>query len=794
MKTKNRPIEVLAPAGSMECLKAAILNGADAVYLGGEMFGARAYAGNFSNEELLEAIDYVHLYGKKLFLTVNTLMKEEELPLLPGFLKPFYEQGLDAVIVQDLGAVAMIRKHFPELEIHASTQMTITGIHGARIAKKMGAKRVVPARELSLEEIKEIKDDTGLDMECFVHGALCYCYSGQCFMSSMLGGRSGNRGRCAGTCRLPFYLDGAKNTKNAYPLSLKDLCTIEHLPEILDHGVDSLKIEGRMKGPRYVGEVTRIYRKYVDLYLSGKPYKVEPEDLKILMEVFNRGGFTGGYYKEYHGKDMMSMKRPDHQGLPVGKIGKLMKGKISFTTREDIHKGDVLQIRINPEEKVELTSPSEFKAGSKVILNGQKMKKLHEGMEIKRTLNHPMIERIDEELKQKKKENLKGKIIIWKDQCAKLILKDGEDYVEVTGYVIEEAQKNGALAADIEKLLKKTGQTHYTFEELEVDLGENLFVPGSVLKKLRKEAFAQMDQTKILKYRRIYKEPEEDDALKNDNYNQQDHKVQLAVSMENLENLNLVIEDKDVAKIYLSWIELKQQSDKESILHQIKSAGKQCYLMLPQIARRRQMSELKANKTLLFADEIDGLIVRNLEEFSWLIEEEYKKELIADYMFYGYNKEAVKEYERLSSKKIRMTYPSELNKKEMEELELFDADLFLYGYQPLMVSAQCVKNNLRGCDKTPSWLTLKDRYRADFFVHTSCSDCINEIYNGKPLWIGNEAGILRNLHPSVIRFHITRENEAQIKEILNAAKSIQKGERASLATEYTKGHLKRGVL
>ena len=252
MRTKNRPIEVLAPAGSMECLKAAILNGADAVYLGGEMFGARAYAGNFNKEELLEAIDYVHLYGKKLFLTVNTLMKEEELPLLPGFLKPFYEQGLDAVIVQDLGAVSVIRKYFPKLEIHASTQMTITGVHGARIAKKMGAKRVVPARELSLKEIQEIKDDTGLDMECFVHGALCYCYSGQCFMSSMLGGRSGNRGRCAGTCRLPFYLDGTKNTKNAYPLSLKDLCTIEHLPEILDHGVDSLKIEGRMKGPRYV--------------------------------------------------------------------------------------------------------------------------------------------------------------------------------------------------------------------------------------------------------------------------------------------------------------------------------------------------------------------------------------------------------------------------------------------------------------------------------------------------------------------------------------------------------------
>ena len=793
MYTKNRPIEVLAPAGSMECLKAAILNGADAVYLGGEMFGARAYAGNFSNEELLEAIDYVHLYGKRLFLTVNTLMKEEELPLLPKFLKPFYEQGLDAVIVQDLGAVKMIREHFPDLEIHASTQMTITGVHGARLAKKMGAKRVVPARELSLEEIKDIKDDTGLDMECFVHGALCYCYSGQCFMSSMLGGRSGNRGRCAGTCRLPFYLDGAKNTKNAYPLSLKDLCTIEHLPEILDHGVDSLKIEGRMKGPRYVGEVTRIYRKYVDIYQSGKPYKVEKEDMRILMEVFNRGGFTGGYYKEYHGKDMMSMKRPDHQGLFVGKIAKLMKGKISFNTKEDIHKGDVLQIRISPEEKVELTSPSDFKAGSKVTLNGQKMKKLHEGMEIKRTLNHPMIERIDEQLKCKKKENLKGKIIIKKDQCAKLILKDGEDFVEVTGPVIEQAQKNGATSEEVEKLLRKTGQTHYQFESLEVDLGNNLFVPGSVLKKLRKEAFAQMDQTKTLKYRRSYTMPESytEDVIQRASG---DVKPKIAVSLESFENLDMVVKDSSIDRIYFSWIELKGRDDREQILRNAKNAGKQCYIMLPQIARKKQMEELYHEKELLFSDDVDGLIIRNLEVFEWLIEEEYHKELVADYMLYSYNQKAYKEYERLYSGKIRMTYPSELNKKEMMNLDLSDADLFIYGYQPLMVSAQCVKNNLCGCDKTPSWLTLKDRYNADFFVHTSCSDCINEIYNGKPLWIGSEAGILADLHPSVIRFHITKEDKEEISDILNAAKSIQKGEKASLMKEYTKGHLKRGVL
>ena len=348
MRTKNRPIEVLAPAGSMECLKAAILNGADAVYLGGEMFGARAYAGNFNKEELLEAIDYVHLYGKKLFLTVNTLMKEEELPLLPGFLKPFYEQGLDAVIVQDLGAVSVIRKHFPKLEIHASTQMTITGVHGARIAKKMGAKRVVPARELSLEEIQEIKDDTGLDMECFVHGALCYCYSGQCFMSSMLGGRSGNRGRCAGTCRLPFYLDGTKNTKNAYPLSLKDLCTIEHLPEILDHGVDSLKIEGRMKNVEYVAGVTAIYRKYLDKISENweqrAQFQPEEEDIHALEELYCRGSFTEGYWNKHNGQDMMAAVSPKNTGRKVGKVLSVSKNKVRMHFEDTLHPKDILVI------------------------------------------------------------------------------------------------------------------------------------------------------------------------------------------------------------------------------------------------------------------------------------------------------------------------------------------------------------------------------------------------------------------------------------------------------------------
>ena len=278
--------EVLAPAGSIEGLKAALYAGADAVYTGGRMFGARAYANNLSDEELSECIDYCHLHNKKLYLTTNTLMKQSEIYQLADWLVPFYEQGLDAVIVQDFGAFAFLKREFPNLDLHASTQMSVHSVQSAALLEKLGASRVVPAREISLEEIAAIRQNTSLEIECFVHGALCYCYSGQCLMSSMIGGRSGNRGRCAQPCRLPYVYEG----KEQFWLSPKDICTLQILPEILEAGVDSLKIEGRMKRTEYAAGVAAMYRKYVDLYRKkGKEgYHVEKKDIQDLMDLYNR--------------------------------------------------------------------------------------------------------------------------------------------------------------------------------------------------------------------------------------------------------------------------------------------------------------------------------------------------------------------------------------------------------------------------------------------------------------------------------------------------------------------------
>ena len=299
----KRKIEILSPAGSYESMKAAIAAGADAVYIGGSRFGARAYADNLTEEQLLEAIDYVHLHGRKIYLTVNTLLKEKELrESFYEYLRPYYERGLDAVIVQDIGVLQFVKEHFPDLPIHASTQMTITNALGARFLEEQGVERVVTARELQLEEIKNIREKTDVEIESFVHGALCYCYSGQCLYSSMLGGRSGNRGQCAQPCRLPYKVNGSK--ESSYVLSLKDICTLEYIPELVEAGIDSFKIEGRMKKPEYVALVTAMYRKYTDQYLEHgeKTFCIDPKDRQMLMDLYNRGGSHGGYYHTRNGR------------------------------------------------------------------------------------------------------------------------------------------------------------------------------------------------------------------------------------------------------------------------------------------------------------------------------------------------------------------------------------------------------------------------------------------------------------------------------------------------------------
>ena len=325
--------EILSPAGSFEGFLASVNAGADAVYFSLTKYGARAYADNFDVDKAIEALKISKLFGKRMYLTLNTLLKEDELAEIYDLLKPLYDNGLNGVIVQDLGLIKYLRDNFPALPIHLSTQLSLTGQDSARFFKSLGITRAVPARELSLKELKNIKNNTGIEIEAFIHGAMCYSYSGMCLMSSFLGGRSGNRGRCAQPCRLPYDLNG-KSEK--YPLSMKDMCTINILPEILSAGIDSLKIEGRMKRPEYAAGVTKIYRKYVDLFYSGKEYKVSKEDLSFLENLYIRAEISEGYYNKHNGADMVTLTSPAYKKTEEDTIESLNKEYI-FIPRKDIN-------------------------------------------------------------------------------------------------------------------------------------------------------------------------------------------------------------------------------------------------------------------------------------------------------------------------------------------------------------------------------------------------------------------------------------------------------------------------
>ncbi len=484
-------VEVLAPAGSLESLSAAINAGADAVYIGGSEFGARAFADNPNEEGMLRAIDHTHLYGKKLYLTVNTLLKDDEIKeRLYNYIEPYYKEGLDAVIVQDLGVFAFIKENFPGMDIHASTQMTITSVSAATLMKKLGASRIVTARELSLEEIKKIHNNVDIEIESFVHGALCYCYSGQCLLSSIIGGRSGNRGRCAQPCRLPY--DTA--IKDKYILSPKDMCTIDILPQIIDAGVYSLKIEGRMKKPEYTALVVSKYRKYTDKVLNGEKYTVDKKDIADLMDIYNRGGFTTGYYERHNGKDMMSLTKPNHFGVEALNVIKAEKSKIDFKTITDISKGDVIEVLQKNGEPLSLTMSESVKKGS----NGTAKLPLNKGIKVDsplyRTRNAKLIKETAELYIEN---NLKLRptiyITIKKDIPIECNIELNGTKVTFMGKTPDIAMNKPTSSEEIKKQVSKTGGTDYEFLSIQVTIDDGLFVTVGDIKELRRNALRLLE-------------------------------------------------------------------------------------------------------------------------------------------------------------------------------------------------------------------------------------------------------------------------------------------------------------
>lgn len=810
--------ELLAPAGSYETMLVAFNAGADAVYVGGRKFGARAFAGNFNEEELVRAINYAHMFDKKLYLTVNTLIKEEEFSQLYDYIKPYYEAGLDAVIVQDIGVLKFIAGNFTDLPIHCSTQMTITGEEfGKVLAENKSVTRIVTPRELNLAEIKKMYTVTGLEIESFVHGALCYCYSGQCLLSSIIGARSGNRGRCAQPCRLTFS-NAEQKVDNKHLLSPKDLCTLEILPEIIEAGVYSLKIEGRMKKPEYVASVVAIYRKYIDRYLKNgkKNYKAAQEDIDTLKDIYNRGGFTDGFYKRQNGSEMMTINRPNHCGVKVGNVLDINQNIIKIQTVRDIKKGDILEI----DSDTEFFAPYDIRKGD--IFDYKFKQKIRFGnvKEVIRTRNEALINTLlnnymyDEKGKIRLlKRRVNIDIAILKDKNIEAAMWDNSFSVTANGNVPLEA-KNKPITKDfVVKQLGKLGETCFAADSINVQLDEGLFVTVSELNEIRRSLVELLTKEIKETYRRYV-----------DNRVNKDNGLNIADSLNKDNSLNTNTAYKTIEKSYSDFSnnitvlvsDMKQFEKVISIyrgnriyleyaqfsLEEIASAVKmgneknvEVFISLPYILRANAKAMLEKEIDTLREIEPSGYLFRNLESFFYLKNKGINiKKVIFDSNIYAFNNETIKYYKSIGADIITASY--ETNGNEFKLLDRSFMEINVYGYFPVMLTAGCVRKTMNKCLKTllsadeacklkSKDTTIVDRKSSSFTVRTVCRYCYNIIYNSVPIGLFQNIDELEALGFCGYRISFTTESPEEIENILLNYKNLK--------SNYTKGHFKRGV-
>ena len=703
---RNKDFELLAPAGSLEILKGVIESGADAVYVGGSMFGARAYANNFTEEELLEAIDFAHLRGVKVYLTVNTLIKNSEFSKLYDYLLVYYKRGLDAVIVQDLGVVKAIHEYFPSMEIHTSTQMTVTGADGVRFLSQFGVTRVVMAREISLAEMKRIHEETGMELEAFVHGALCYSYSGQCLFSSILGGRSGNRGRCAQPCRLPYTVEGKKDE---YILSLKDMCGIKALDKLHDAGVYSLKIEGRMKQLEYACGVVKYYRSYID---SKKP--VSDADYDRIKALGNRCGFTDRYYFDHNGSDMVTYVKPN------------------------------------------------------------------------------FVSNAAEPSPEKRKLSIEGELVLREGEPGSLTVKRGD----VT-YKASIEPVSAALKAPLDKKaaidrINKTGDTDFEFSHIKAQIGENVFVPNGALNKLRRDAISGLCDKLLEKYyrndaryadmSRLTALPEhvvKSDAAHDEAIND----YTTICSCMTRAQLDTLIGYECFDVFYLDFDMYDRKTLIQQFADDVKSLtkrNKKVYLMLPTIFRADSSDYFVTIAKELDKVSFEGFVVKNYEEL-YLTENLFTgKKVILDHNMYTFNDVSRSVF--FEHGVSGDTVPLELNSKEIMHRNNIGSQMIVYGYYPLMTTANCVHKNTKGCDKKQKLIYLKDRYNKSFAVCNNCKECYNTIYNSLPTMLTKNISKLKEAGIRSFRYSFTIETPKQIKAVMD-----------DKVAEYTNGHYKRGV-
>ena len=780
MGDHSERVELLAPAGSREAFVGAINAGADAVYLGGEKFGARAYADNFSDREIVRAIEEAHIFGRKVYLTANILTRESELADLTSFVSELYRAGLDGVIVQDLGVLSALREACPGLPLHASTQMSVTASESVQYLRRMGVSRVVPARELSLREIDQLRREDAarngrpVEIEAFIHGAMCYSYSGRCLMSSFLGGRSGNRGRCAGTCRLPARIldeegravgpDARK--KEIYPLSMKDMCVLQILPELIDAGICSFKIEGRMKKPVYAAGVTAIYRKYIDRCYawmeSGRktPWTVEEKDLDKLRALYIRTSLGTGYYHVRNDRDLVTIGKPGYAGTD--------------TALEE----EIRRLYLGGFPRVEIRGRAVFRTGRPAQLQVFANAAAGNGADREPAGHAP---------------GAAGQ-------------RSAEDPVQVTvrGAVVQKASGRPLEKSDLEARLRKTGDSLFVFSSLDIEADESIFLPVSAVNALRRDALEQLKDSLSLTGREGKLSPaEREEAPENhggsrpenrgtrDGCGSADRELWALVSdssqlraAEKEKCACILIDGEFVSSENTSDIFLKKtQIGNKSAL---KSQRIRYIRVLPPVFRVYEREKIRRMIADSAAEGFSGIMVRTLEELEMAKQMEYDGEIIADSSLYTWNRRSM---ERIFADCGRIVCSLELNQAGIREaVTAFgqsreagpdgfegkpdqstvydDFVLPVYGRVPMMETAGCVRRTENMCSKKEGFWYLEDRMGKKLPVRCRCGTCSNTIYNAVPLSLHQFAGqgIMRKIPVQLCMF--TTETGEQTRRIL----------------------------
>lgn len=825
-------IELLSPVGDFECLKAAVQNGADAVYFGAGSFSARAFAANFDDDALKEAITYAKVRGVKTNLTLNTLIKNDEINDAIKLAEKAYNYGIDAIIVQDLGLARYLIKNFPGLAIHASTQMSVHNLEGVLELQKLGFSRVVLSRELSLQEIEHICKNSNVEIEVFTHGALCISYSGQCLFSSMVGGRSGNRGKCAQPCRLPYELFSYSSTVSTsqgmsastssfnlasasseiltsldkgYLLSPRDLCGLDYLPELVDAGVTCLKIEGRMKTPEYVATVTRIYRKYLDLAQDNKSeYKINPQDKTELLQVFNRGGFSSGHLESTPNKNLIYKDKSNNMGIYLGTISNFNnnKGHISLTVSKDsdvtVRVGDKISVE-NKKHETSTYTISELMIQDKNVPQatcGDKIKigrmkgNISVGDKIYKIADKLLTTSALETLnKENRKVNLNCKMIVKRNQPVELYVSDSNSHeVKITSDIIPVEAINSPITQErLSVQLSKTNNTPFHFENIEIDLEDGLYIQGiSAINELRRQALAQYEALLVQSFRRNLKLPRLDiNSTENASTNK---KISVLLNILNQNFDYTQLHGIDKVYIPLKYFVLK---DFKNVVAEL-TENFETYIYMPTIMRNNYHKIISNNlSSILEQYKIKGFVLSNIGNIELLKNYRDKYEFIYNYTLNVFNNLTIAEL--ADSSKNTVTLSPELNKSDLQTFARTSCstELIVYGRTPLMNSNYCLLGKSNKCYSACPHLCnstnkfyLKDRLGFLFRIIPDNVDTVTTVYNSKITSIEHDEICVNS-----VRIDILDESISEINNIIDTVKNGKKLE----GQEFTNGNFAKIV-